>query len=140
MKFHGDFDDDASLVLTETDYFNRLAFDSPLDIKFISDALGKTVLFVGYSMSDMNIRLLLHNLRRTWQLSGYANDRPRSFLFMAQRDELQQAILDQWGITALAAENDDTQQALTDFLEKLKALAEKSRPDEWRYLCVLHLP
>ena len=91
-------------------------------------------------MSDMNIRLLLHNLRRTWQLSGYANDRPRSFLFMAQRDELQQAILDQWAITALAAENDDTQQALTDFLEKLKALAEKSRPDEWRYLCVLHLP
>jgi hypothetical protein len=28
IKFHGDFDDDASLVLTETDFLNRLAFDS----------------------------------------------------------------------------------------------------------------
>jgi SIR2-like domain len=62
VKFHGDFDDDASLVITETDYFNRLDFDSPLDIKFRSDALGKTVMFVGYSMRDQNIRLLLHKL------------------------------------------------------------------------------
>ncbi|MFD2138355.1 SIR2 family protein [Novosphingobium resinovorum] len=28
VKFHGDFDDDESLVLAETDYFRRLAFDS----------------------------------------------------------------------------------------------------------------
>jgi hypothetical protein len=54
IKFHGDFDDDSSLVLTETDYFNRLAFDSPLDVKLTADALGKTVLFVGYSMTHMN--------------------------------------------------------------------------------------
>src|SRR3954447_9558880 len=32
VKYHGDFDDDASLVLTETDFLNRLSFDSPLDI------------------------------------------------------------------------------------------------------------
>jgi SIR2-like domain len=34
VKYHGDFDDDASLVLTETDFLDRLSFDSPLDIKF----------------------------------------------------------------------------------------------------------
>src|SRR5215208_713755 len=30
IKYHGDFDDDASLVLTETDFLDRLSFDSPL--------------------------------------------------------------------------------------------------------------
>jgi glycosyltransferase involved in cell wall biosynthesis len=30
IKFHGDFDDDDSLVLTETAFLNRLAFDSPV--------------------------------------------------------------------------------------------------------------
>jgi hypothetical protein len=30
VKFHGDSDDDGSLVITETDYFNRVAFDAPL--------------------------------------------------------------------------------------------------------------
>jgi hypothetical protein len=120
VKFHGDFDDDDSLVLTETDYFNRLAFDSPLDIKFRSDALGKTVLFVGYSMTDMNIRLLLHNLWRTWQTSGYAKDRPNSFVFMARPDPVQKAILGEWGITVLSGESDDPQHALTGFLDDLK--------------------
>jgi hypothetical protein len=28
IKYHGDFDDDSSLVLTETDFLNRLSFDS----------------------------------------------------------------------------------------------------------------
>ncbi|MFL5087626.1 MAG: SIR2 family NAD-dependent protein deacylase [Xanthobacteraceae bacterium] len=121
VKFHGDFDDDDSLVITETDYFNRLAFDSPLDIKFRSDALGKTVLFVGYSMTDLNIRLLLHKLWRTWQMSGYAKDRPKSFVFMARPDPMQKAILGEWGITALSGETDDPEEALTGFLEKLKA-------------------
>src|SRR5690606_22335472 len=82
VKFHGDFDDDASLVLTETDYFDRLAFDAPLDVKFRSDAMGKTVLFIGYSLSDLNIRLLLHRLWQTWHRSGYEKDRPRSYVFM----------------------------------------------------------
>ena len=35
VKYHGDFDDDRSLVLAESDYFERLNFDSPLDIKFV---------------------------------------------------------------------------------------------------------
>jgi hypothetical protein len=120
VKFHGDFDQDDSLVIAETDYFNRLAFDAPLDLKFRADALGKTVLFIGYSMTDLNIRLLLHNLWRTWQQSGYAKDRPRSFVFMAKRNPLQEAILGQWGITALNGETDDPEQALTRFLAALK--------------------
>jgi hypothetical protein len=129
VKFHGDFEDDASLVITETDYFNRLSFDTPLDIKLLSDALGKTVLFVGYSMSDMNIRLLLHRLWLTWRRSGYENDRPRSFIFMPHRDALQETVLAQWGITALGREADNPQRALTDFLAELKAAVDQERPD-----------
>jgi hypothetical protein len=129
VKFHGDFDDDDSLVITETDYFNRLAFDSPLDIKFRSDALGKTVLFVGYSMTDLNIRLLLHKLWRTWQMSGFAKDRPKSFVFMARPDPMQKAILGEWGITALSGETDDPEQALTGFLEQLKARVDEVAAD-----------
>ena len=33
VKFHGTFDDDASLVLTESSYFDRLEFESAIDIK-----------------------------------------------------------------------------------------------------------
>lgn len=120
IKYHGDFDDDASLVLTETDYFERLSFDSPLDVKFRSDALGRTVLFIGYSLTDMNIRLLLHRLWQTWRRSGYEADRPPSFVFMPHRDEVEEAVLARWGITFLSREGADPEEALTGFLEHLQ--------------------
>ena len=126
VKFHGDFDDDELLVITETDYFNRLSFDSPLDIKFRSDALGKTVLFVGYSMSDMNIRLLMHKLWRTWRLSGYEKDRPRSFVFMASANPVQEAILTEWGMTVIRSPGCDPESGLADFLERIKDRLERA--------------
>ena len=122
VKFHGDFDDDASLVLTETDYLDRLSFDSPLDVKFRSDALGRTILFIGYSLSDMNIRLLLHRLWQTWNCSGYEKDRPPSFVFMANRNPVEEAVLERWGISALFGEEEDPETALVAFLRELSAL------------------
>jgi hypothetical protein len=85
------------LVLTETDFLNRLSFDSPLDIKFRADALGRTILFIGYSMSDPNIRLLLHRIWQIWEQSGHKDDRPRSFVFMPTQNPVQEALLARWG-------------------------------------------
>jgi SIR2-like domain len=122
VKFHGDFDDDASLVLTETDFFDRLSFDSPLDIKFRADALGRTILFIGYSMSDPNIRLLLHRLWEIWEKSGRKEDRPRSFVFMPSPNPVQEALLGRWGITLLAPEGDTpVDDALVALLRDVKA-------------------
>jgi hypothetical protein len=120
VKFHGDFDDVDNLVLTESDHFERLSFDSPLDVKFRADGLGKTVLFIGYSMSDMNIRLMLYRLWRTWVDSGQEENRPPSFIFMARPNPVQAAVLCHWGITVLGGEEDDPGKALEDFLVSVK--------------------
>jgi hypothetical protein len=119
IKFHGDFESDSSLVLAETDYFDRLNFDSPLDVKFRADALGRTILFIGYSMSDLNIRLLLHKLWRTWANSGRIKDRPPSFVFAARPDPVRDAVLGQWGITVLSSKERDPEKALVKFLDEL---------------------
>jgi hypothetical protein len=119
VKFHGDFDDDQSIVIAETDYLDRLSFESPLDIKFRSDALGKTILFVGYSLTDLNIRFLLHRLWKTWRASGFERDRPQSYVFMLRPDPIEQAVLEQWGIRVLSEECEDQEHALERFLEKL---------------------
>jgi hypothetical protein len=119
IKYHGDFDDDASIVLTEQDYFKRLSFESPLDVKLRADSLGRPLLFIGYSLSDINVRLLLYNLSRTWKDAGFGQHQPASYLFQSQPDPIQEAVLGQWGIRVVTEDVDDPDTALSAFLQGL---------------------
>jgi len=98
IKFHGDTISDDSIVLTESSYFERLAFDSPLDIKLRADMLGKSILFIGYSLSDINIRLLIYKLYQLWQKSNNSSKRPKSYLFLPTPNPIQETILNCRGI------------------------------------------
>lgn len=119
VKFHGDFDDDASIVLDETSYYERLSFDSPLDIKLSNDVLGNSVLFIGYSISDINIRLLFYRLTKMWGRHVLASARPRSYLFTNRPNPVAEEVLGHWGIEMIVSEEDDPKKALTDFLHEL---------------------
>jgi hypothetical protein len=127
VKFHGDLDDPSSVVLAETDYFRRLSFEHPLDIKLAADALGKAVLFVGYSVSDINLRLLLYRLQGIWRASGCEDSRPRSYVFMTKPNQVQERILDSWDVAPLIAANAEETNAVAIFLERLCTLG--GRPD-----------
>ena len=119
IKIHGDFDAEDSIVLDETSYFQRLDFDTPLDIKLRHDVLGNSVLFIGYSLNDINIRLLFYRLTEMWGRSTLASARPKSYIFMNRPNPVAEEILSQWGIEMIVSEEDDPKKALTDFLQKL---------------------
>lgn len=119
VKFHGDFDDDESIVLTESSYFDRLDFESPLDIKLRSDVLGKTVLFLGYSLSDINIRYLLHKLQKQWSQAANGRGRPKSYIFLTRPNVVQEELLRARGVTPIVAESDDPKEATLSFLREL---------------------
>lgn len=110
VKYHGDFSDDESLVLTETSYMRRIDLSSPLDIKLRSDALGKSLLFVGYSLRDPNTRLLLFKLHELWKDTPYSEAQPRSFLVTDHPNPVQDRVLGEWGVTSLVAEPGETQE------------------------------
>jgi hypothetical protein len=120
VKFHGDFEHDESLVLTESSYFERLNFESPLDIRFRADTLGKTILFLGYSLTDINMRLLLFKLDKLWSDPRHQRFRPKSFIFMARPNHVQELVLaERRHITPIVGKKDNHGEALDEFLTSL---------------------
>lgn len=119
VKFHGDFDDDASLVLTESSFFERLDFESALDIKLKSDALGRPVLFIGYSLTDINIRYLVFKLQRLWDSSSFTALRPKSYVFLRSANPVQERVMRARGIEPIVSKLDDPGPGLRQFLAEL---------------------
>ncbi|WP_231366541.1 MULTISPECIES: SIR2 family protein [unclassified Thioalkalivibrio] len=119
VKFHGDFDDDSSIVLDETSYYERMEFETPLDIKLRSDLLGRSVLFIGYSLSDVNLRFIFHRLAKLWREHGCGGVQPKSFVFTHRPNAIQEAVLGQWGIEMIASESSDPDEALAGFMRNL---------------------
>lgn len=127
VKFHGDFEDDNSIVLTESSYFNRMNFESPLDIKLRSDILGKSVLFIGYSLSDINIRYLIYKLNMLWQTRSKQNQRPKSYIFLTVPNPVQELIWKQRQIIPIIGEETDSTLSLKKFLNNIVLGVEKNK-------------
>lgn len=120
IKFHGDFDNDDTIVLDESSYYERLEFETPLDIKLRSDVLGKSVLFIGYSLTDVNLRFLFYKLAKLWKSNNGGGVQPKSYVFTHRPNPIQETILEQWGIKMLTSKENDPKKALLEFLSKFQ--------------------
>lgn len=119
IKLHGDFENDDSIVLTETDYFDRLAFESPLDIRLRSDVLARPVIFIGYSLTDINVRMLLHKLWKTWAATPHKDHQPKSYLYLPRPNVVEERVLRRWGVETIVGEESDLTRGLEKFLAGL---------------------
>jgi hypothetical protein len=120
IKFHGAFSDDSSLVLTESSYFDRLEFESAMDIKLRADMLGKALLFAGYSLTDINIRYMLyklHKLRRA--VKRDARRTPSAYLITFGSGEIQKTLLARWNVDIIELDPINKQESIDQFLEAL---------------------
>lgn len=124
VKLHGDLRNQKTMVFTESSYFERLAFESPLDIKLRADILGKSLLFIGYSLSDINVRILLFRLQKLWETGPRPEFRPKSYVFMGRPNEVLAEVLRSRGVELIVAETTDQSESLTNFLTSLRARAD----------------
>lgn len=118
VKYHGDFDDDSSIVLTETSYFDRLDLNTALDVKLRADSLGKSLLFLGYSLNDLDIRFLLYKLQLLWR-QDLSSVQPTSYVFLTEDNPIKRKVLESRNIQTIASNESDPGKALEFFLEKL---------------------
>lgn len=124
VKLHGDTVSPSSMVFTETSYFERLSFEAPLDLKLRTDALGRSILFLGYSLSDINVRYLLFRLQRQWEKEQRPELRPRSYVFMGRPNPVQERVLEHRGVHPIVAKTTDQSGSLAEFLGELRRRAD----------------
>lgn len=107
VKFHGDLRYDTTLVLTESSYYKRLDFESPMDLKFRSELLGRSVLFIGYSFRDVNIRIIWFKLMEMMK-DVPQGDRPSSFVVRFEKNEVLEELYRAVGIETIYLDPDGT--------------------------------
>lgn len=127
IKFHGDFADPESIVLSESDFLRRMNLDAPLDIRLRADSLAKPILFVGYSLSDPNIRYLLYRLRQLWEVHTEEKTRPKSYILMVERNAIQERLLRERGVEPIVWTAKDPSEALGQFFSALCDAVKKKR-------------
>jgi hypothetical protein len=119
VKFHGDLDLPNTMVLTESDYFDRLSFEHELDIKLRADMQQYSLLFIGYSLADPNIRLILHRLAKFREKLRDPHADLCSYIFLGSENIVETALLRRWHIEPIISRELDQGIALKEFLEEL---------------------
>jgi hypothetical protein len=129
VKYHGDLRYDDTLVLTESQYWRRLDLESPMDLKFRSDLLGRSVLFMGYSFSDINIRVIWFKLMRMME-DVPESDRKPSYIVRFEANPVLEALYHNVGLRTIVldpkgdADSDEQRtHLLGEFLSSLASAA-----------------
>ena len=82
--------------------------------------LGKSILFIGYSLSDINVRILLYKLDKLWKASNVREEkRPSSYIFLPTPNPIQENILGKRGIKTIIGTNIDKNKSIEEFLSSL---------------------
>jgi len=117
IKFHGDFQNNDSIVFTRSDYDQRLKIERhPLDVLFRSHILGKSVLFLGYGFGDENIRYIFEMHREFY---GTDNLPPSYIISFHHNEEIEQELKNKNVITLVLSSPVELTNLITELNSKV---------------------
>jgi SIR2-like domain len=121
VKFHGDFNSPEQMVVSETQYMDRMRLESPMDFKLRADVLGRAVLFIGYSFRDQNVNYIFHIVNRLFaMLPGSASDR-RAYIVLPEPSEFERQLFHRRNIEVIPIPSDDIPQGVADVLSEMRS-------------------
>jgi len=114
LKAHGDIDRPESMVLTTRDYQDLIHSNQAFNSIFSAILLTKAILFVGYSLSDPDFRLLLDR-----QLTVFKGNVPERFALMSGVGKIERDVLWRTARMRVMPYDEGKHEQLLDFLRAM---------------------
>jgi hypothetical protein len=120
VKFHGDFNYPERMVVTESHYQERLAFETPMDLRFRADMLGRAVLFLGYSFGDQNVAYLFHLVNRSLQRLPSSPSGRRAYIVVSSPSDFEYSLFRARNIEVIATGDQSVSDDVAELLRELQ--------------------
>ncbi len=101
IKFHGDFNNLKEMVVSESQYMERMRLESPMDFKLRGDMLGLAVLFIGYSFRDPNVNYIFHIVNRLFANLPHSATGRRAYIVLPEPSEFERRLFNERNIDVI---------------------------------------
>ncbi len=118
VKFHGCVVYPDTMVITESQYFDRMRLEHPVDQRLRSDVLSNSFLFLGYSFSDPNIRYIWYKINHLLD-SNIEGSLGPSYVIAFEYDDIQAELLKSWNIEVVYLDPVDKEGSIEEFLREI---------------------
>jgi len=119
VKFHGDLANPERMVLSESDYEQRLRFAAVEDQRLKSDVLGRALLFLGYSFRDWNVSYLFRLVNEEFgPLPGAPSGR-RAYITVIDPSDFEYSLFRARNIEVISLSSARRTEGLVELLEGL---------------------
>jgi hypothetical protein len=121
VKFHGDFNSPDQMVVSETQYMDRMRLESSMDFKLRADILGRAVLFIGYSFRDPNVDYIFHVVNRLFSTLPGSSSGRRAYIILPEPSEFERQLFNKRNIEVIPIPATDISGSVAAVLSEMRS-------------------
>lgn len=121
VKFHGDFNNPKEMVVSESQYMERMRLESPMDFKLRGDILGRAVLFIGYSFRDPNVNYIFHVVNRLFAGLPHSSTGKRAYIILPEPSEFERRLFNERNIEVIPIAADDIAASVANIVHEMRS-------------------
>jgi hypothetical protein len=121
VKFHGDWDSPERMVLSESQYEERLNLRSVMDYRLRADLLGRVVLFLGYSFHDWNVSYLFRVFNEQFEGLPLPFSGRRGYITVANPSDFERNLFSARNIEVIPVEGESQAEDIASLLSQMRS-------------------